>query len=65
MRTAGTAWEELVNTIPGDPARPMTRAEIADKFLAYAGPVIGDAHAGTIAGRLLDGPATQPFELEP
>jgi 2-methylcitrate dehydratase PrpD len=65
VRAAGTAWEELVDTIPGDPARPMTRAEIADKFLAYAGPVIGDAHARTIAGRLLDGPATQPLELEP
>jgi 2-methylcitrate dehydratase PrpD len=65
VRAGETAWEDTVDMVPGDPGRPMTRAEVEAKFLAYAGPVTGDAHARAIAGRLLDGPAAAPLHLDP
>ena len=65
VHTPSGPWRRVVDEVAGDPARPMTRAEVADKFHAYAGPVIGTAHATTIERRLLDGPLAAPVDLEP
>lgn len=60
----GQTWRHQVDTVPGDPAVPMTRAEVRDKFDAYAGPVLGARHARAIAARLLDGPLDTPIHLD-
>ena len=46
------------------PALAMTRAETLAKFHAYAGPVIGAAHASAIAAPLLDGALDRPLDLD-
>jgi 2-methylcitrate dehydratase PrpD len=65
VHAGDSVWEDSVDVVPGDPGRPMSRAEVEAKFLAYAGPVIGEAHARAIAGRLLDGAAAAPLHLDP
>lgn len=63
--TAGdNLWITTVDRVPGDPGTPMTRAQVREKFLAYAGPVIGDRHANAIATRLLDGELSAPLDLQ-
>ncbi len=65
VRAGEREWEEDVDSVPGDPANPMTRSQILEKFLAYAGPVLGVAQASALAARLLDGPADAPLDLAP
>jgi 2-methylcitrate dehydratase PrpD len=50
-----------IDSVPGDPGRPMTEAETVAKFLAYAGPVIGAAEASRLAEALLHAAATTPL----
>ena len=62
--TAGNDfWSTTVDQVPGDPGTPMTRAQVREKFFAYAGPVVGSLHADAIATRLLDGELTAPLDL--
>ena len=63
VTTADGTWRRAVDRVPGDPGFPMTRPEVLSKFLAYAAPVIGRAHAATIAARLLDGGLDAPLDL--
>jgi 2-methylcitrate dehydratase PrpD len=56
-------WTTAVHRVPGDPGMPMTRQQVREKFLGYAGPVIGIEHASAIATRLLEGAITTPFRL--
>ena len=65
VHTASGPWRRVISEVAGDPARPMTRGEVADKFRAYAGPVVGTRHAAAIEQRLLDGPLDAPTDLEP
>ena len=65
VHTTAGPWRRVVDQVAGDPARPMTRAEVSDKFHAYAGPVVGTGHATTIERRLLDDRLDAPVTLEP
>lgn len=60
----GQAWRHQVDAVPGDPGMPLSRAEVREKFDAYAGPVLGAAHARALATRLLDGGLDAPVHLE-
>ena len=63
VTSGGTIWRHRVDTVPGDPGTPMSRAETQAKFEAYAAPILGTRHAQAIATRLLDGPLDAPVHL--
>ena len=42
--------ERLVSHVPGDPARPFDRAQLRQKFLRFAGPVVGAEKAERLLG---------------
>lgn len=52
-----------VDGVPGDPDRPLTRAQIETKFISGALPVIGRPKAEAILGDVLDGALDAPFTL--
>jgi 2-methylcitrate dehydratase PrpD len=52
--TAGT-HERIVSQVPGDPARPFGRHDMASKFARFVGPVIGAQAAGEFFARIVDG----------
>jgi 2-methylcitrate dehydratase PrpD len=64
VATGDDVWRLSVDGVPGDPGMPMTRAQVREKFGAYAGPVIGASHADAIADRLLDLPLATPLHLQ-
>ena len=63
VEAGGQVWRRAVDSVPGDADAPMNDAAVRAKFMAYAGPVIGAAHAGAIAARLMDGPADAVVHL--
>ena len=63
VRADGGVWTRTVDTVPGDPATPMLRAAVRDKFLAYAGPIVGAAPAQALAQRILEGGLDVPISL--
>lgn len=65
VRTGPETWRLNLDRVPGDPGLRMTRPQIRAKFLAYAAPVIGAAHAQAIAHRLLEAPLSDPLRLDP
>ena len=50
--TDGRQGETLQPTRKGDPEQPLTDAELSDKFMELAAPVLGEARAGTLLARL-------------
>ncbi len=46
-----------VESIAGDPGRPMTEAEIRAKFRRLAAPLLGEAASDSIAARIIEGDA--------
>ncbi len=64
VTAGGQTWERRVDVVPGDAGSPMTRAEVRAKFDAYAGPVVGAAHAAALAGRVLDGSLDAPVTFD-
>jgi len=61
---AGTrSWSLRIDTVPGDPNRPMTRAELVAKFTAFAAPVIGTPASAAIVAYVLDGQRNAVFDL--
>jgi 2-methylcitrate dehydratase PrpD len=52
---AGTR-EHQVTHIPGDPARPLAAADVADKFRRLVAPVLGEERANAMLERIADGP---------
>ena len=62
--TSGSATRTIrVDTVDGDPAQPMGEAEVAAKFRAYAGPVIG-ARAERLIEQVLHGGLDQAISLD-
>ena len=57
-------WRRRVDAVPGDAGMPMSRDQVRAKFMAYAAPVIGEAWAGAIARRVLQGALDAPFGLD-
>jgi len=53
--------ERLLAQIPGDPARPFDRSRVREKFLRFAGPVLGAPKAEHILTRCSDALATGQF----
>ncbi|HEY9207607.1 MAG TPA: MmgE/PrpD family protein, partial [Acidovorax sp.] len=50
--TDGRQAEYLQPTRKGDPEQPLTDAELSDKFMELAAPVVGDGRARTLLGNL-------------
>lgn len=59
--TAGEARSARVTTIKGDPAMPMSTAEVAEKFLRYAATSVPAGRARDFAAQLVDCDSTTPF----
>ena len=59
----GRTWTGTVGNIAGDRSRPLSEAEVLAKFLAYAGPVVGEGRAVRVAGRVLHGSLDGPLSL--
>jgi len=51
VTVGGTRHERLVRDVPGDPARPFDRARVQEKFLCFAGAVVGADKAEQILVR--------------
>jgi 2-methylcitrate dehydratase PrpD len=59
---AGSArHERLLAHIPGDPARPLDRSRVREKFLRFAGPVLGTPKAEQILTRCSEALASGQF----
>ena len=59
---AGTArHERTVTHVPGDPARPFGRAQVRDKFMRFAGPLLGTEKAEHTLARCGNALATAEF----
>ncbi len=62
--TAGAARRErLVGDVPGDPARPFDRTRVREKFLRFAGPMVGKERAEQILSRCGEAFETGQFAL--
>ena len=62
--TAGAARRErLVSDVPGDPARPFDRTRVREKFLRFAGPVVGKERAEHILAPCAEALETGQFAL--
>jgi len=60
--TTGTAQHErTVTDVPGDPTRPFARAQVQDKFMRFAGPLLGTEEAGHMLARCSEALATGEF----
>ncbi len=59
----GVAWRGVVDTIPGDRSMPLSRAQVLEKFMSYAAPLLGAAHAASLASLVLDGSLDRPLSL--
>jgi 2-methylcitrate dehydratase PrpD len=51
----------VADSVPGDPGRPMTAAEVRAKFLDFAAPAVGEAEALRLAEALASGDAGRPL----
>jgi 2-methylcitrate dehydratase PrpD len=59
---AGTAQHaRTVTHVPGDPARPFGRAQVRDKFMRFAGPLLGTEKADRVLTRCTDALTTGSF----
>ena len=59
---AGTAQHaRTVTHVPGDPARPFGRAQVRDKFMRFAGPLLGTDKAEHVLARCADALTTGSF----
>jgi 2-methylcitrate dehydratase PrpD len=59
---AGTAQHaHTVTHAPGDPARPFGRAQVLDKFMRFAGPLLGTEKAEHVLARCTDALTTGSF----
>ncbi len=56
----GARLTESVEDIAGDPAMPMTREQVADKFQRYVAPRLGELAAHALIRFFLDAPPDQP-----
>jgi 2-methylcitrate dehydratase PrpD len=45
VTTSSGLYEQRVDHVPGDPARPFTEADIGSKFQHFAAPILGDTTA--------------------
>lgn len=46
----------VADAVPGDPASPMSRDDVAAKFMRYAGPILGEDQSQALRDAVLDGP---------
>jgi 2-methylcitrate dehydratase PrpD len=60
----GKTWTGSVDTIPGDPAMPLPREAVLAKFMSYASPVLGRAHATNLSELVLNGGLDRPLNLQ-
>lgn len=60
--SAGGEETYSADRVPGDPALPMTEAEVSAKFMRYAGPHIGPDAAQAMSEALLEGRLEQPLD---
>ena len=51
-----------VDTISGDPEKPLQDSEVKDKFVKYSGPTLGDKHAESVAVSILTAPIEHNFK---
>lgn len=56
----GKSLTESIDDVAGDPTMPMTKDQVAGKFLRYVGPILGEAHAESLVRVLLEGDSAQP-----
>ena len=60
IEVGGESLTESVDAVAGDPAMPMTRDQVADKFRRYVAPMLGERDAEALIRFFLDGDAAQP-----
>jgi 2-methylcitrate dehydratase PrpD len=60
VTTAAGTHERAVSHVPGDPARPFGKADVAKKFSRFAGAVMGADAASALFARIVDGGADVP-----
>jgi 2-methylcitrate dehydratase PrpD len=58
--TPGGTHDRLVTHVPGDPARPLDKRQLADKFSSLVAPVAGLPRAEEMFGRIINGAIPNP-----
>jgi 2-methylcitrate dehydratase PrpD len=56
-----TTLSETVDSVTGDPERPMTRDEAVEKFLRYVSPSLGEPMTKALAIFIVEGDAAEPI----
>jgi len=57
----GRTASYVIDDVPGDPQRPLSRAELVHKFRSGAAPAVGDRQVDTMIAAVLDGPLDSPL----
>jgi hypothetical protein len=61
VRAGAAQHARTVTHVPGDPARPFGRAQVRDKFMRFAGPLLGTEKAEHVLACCTDALATGSF----
>lgn len=59
--SGNTTLSETVESVTGDPDRPMTADEAAEKFLRYVSPSLGKPRTKALAAFIVEGDAAEPI----
>ena len=60
IEIGGESLTESVDDVAGDPAMPMTKEQVVDKFRRYVEPILGARGADALIRFFLDGNSDQP-----
>jgi len=60
IEIGGESLTENVDAVAGDPARPMTKDQVVDKFRRYVAPMLGERGTEALIRFFLDGEPDQP-----
>jgi 2-methylcitrate dehydratase PrpD len=60
IAVGGESLTETVDAVAGDPAMPITKEQVADKFRRYVTPMLGERGTQALIRFFLDGEPDQP-----
>ena len=63
IAVGGRVLTQAVDSVLGDPARPMQRPDVEEKAMRYMAPALGEARAASIIARICDAPLDAPFSV--